>query len=350
MGSQSAGNDPAECPTLQKEGGDHLVVPESALVLSGLAEVERARERLEGRVAASPLVLSQSFSESLGRSGMAKLESEQVTGSFKFRGAMNKALAAKERGAAVLVTASSGNHALALAKCAGLLGLGLRVLLPQGVSVFKREMLKATGAELIEVADDDPVVAEVLARGLHDPNGGIEFVSPYNDLEVVAGHSSIVEELVGQTEDVPLWISCATGGGGLAAGIGLGLRRFAHPGSMLISCAPEASDVLANAVRRGYVAEEPIGPTLSTATAGNIELGSITVGLCADLVDEFVAVTEEEIRGALNEIRAEFGATVEGAAGVALAGALKADIPVPDNGVPLFIVCGMNADRPGPRW
>jgi len=275
---------------------------------------------------------------------LAKLESEQITGSFKYRGALNKALAASGRGSVQLVTGSTGNHGLAVIQAARDAGLTSKVFIPKGITKHKRALLEEQEVELVEVPGHDPIAAERAARRAHAPHHGIEFVSPYNDLEVIAGHATISIELRTQIPGTQIDVFCATGGGGLATGLALGLASTDFAYSRVFSCAPSESDVLANAVRRGYVIEEAIGETVSDATVGNIEAQTITVPMCRALVYDYVRVDESETVAMLENLRHALGENIEGSAAIAAAGAQKVLEHTDCGATPVVIICGGNGN------
>lgn len=304
------------------------------------AELVEARRRLID-LQPTPLLLSPRLTAAYGRKVLLKLESEQLSGSFKYRGALNKAMAARERGRRELCTASTGNHGLAIAMTASALGLACTVLVPASVPRRRFEALERSGA-VVEVVRGDVHWAEQVARGRSDPENGIEFVSPYNDIEIIAGHSTLADEVVHclGPGDGPE-IVCSTGGGGLVSGLCLGLL-FAGSAGRVHSVAPAASPVLARGIARGWLEEELILPTVSDATAGNIDHDTITFEIAASLVASFTEVTEVEIVESLEGLREGDGLSVEGAAGVAVAGALKAAKSMASTSTVVIVICGAN--------
>lgn len=288
-------------------------------------------------------MFSVDLSKMAGRPIWLKLESDQRSGSFKFRGAMNKALCAKERGTLSLVTGSTGNHGLALVEASMTVGMSSTVYLAANAPKWKCDRLRAVGADVRVIGDADPAQAEAAARQSCIGVPGTEYVSPYNDLEIIGGHATLAVELVSELGSQNLTVFCATGGGGLASGLAVGFRTVRRDDCRVVSVAPFGSNVLANSVARGYVEVEPIAPTLSESTAGNIDIDSITVPLCKELIFNYHAVNEEEVGTSLQILRREVGATVEGAAAVALAGALNCSNSRPNFETFVVLVCGGNS-------
>jgi threonine dehydratase len=268
----------------------------------------------------TPLVHAPVFSRRHGAEVWFKLENEQVTGSFKLRGAANKllALSPAERARGV-VAASSGNHGAAVSYAAAQLGVPVRIYVPDQVAPVKAAKMRRYGAELV-LTGDDSLVAELAARAWAVAHG-LPYISPYHDRAVVAGQGSCGVELLRQRPALET-VLIAVGGGGLIGGMAAVLKA-ANPAVRIIGCQPENSPVMARSVAAGQLLDLMSLPTLSDGTAGGIEAGAFTFGLCRELVDEWVLVSEAEIAAALDEVAAQ-GMIVEGAAGVAVAALGKA--------------------------
>ena len=264
-----------------------------------------------------------------------KLENRQVTGSFKARGAYARLGAAKAAGAHEVVASSTGNHGTAVAHAAAALEMGALVYVPRSAQPAKVAAITALGAELVLV-DGDPVRAETAARA-HAARGGIPYVSPYNDPEVVAGQATVGLELARQLAPVDE-VYVAVGGGGLISGLGIVLRE-AWPDCTIVGAYPQNSPSMARSVAAGRIVEVPALPTLSDGTAGGVEPGSITLDLCARFVDRWVEVPERDIAPTIRRLHGDRSLLVEGAAAVAAFAALgRARTSA------LVIVCGGNLD------
>jgi threonine dehydratase len=254
---------------------------------------------------------------------LAKLDSLQPTGSFKLRGAL-AALAALSSPGERVVTASAGNHALALVEAARRLGLAATVVVPRTASGAKLAALRRRHADLV-VHGDDYDQAERHALELAD--AGLAYVSPYNDPNVIAGQGTWVAE---EAERLPRGATLVVpvGGGGLLAGTLL--WAAGRPDLRVVGVEAAASRALSTAVAAGRVVPVPVAPTLADGLAGNLEPGSVTPAVARGRVRAMVAVTEEEIERAIRFLAAA-GLVVEGsgAVGVAalLAGRLVLDGP-----------------------
>ncbi len=303
--------------------------------------VRRAEERIRPHVLETAIQHSLYLSD-LGRAVVyCKLENLQHTGSFKVRGAMNKLLSLSERertrGA---VAASTGNHGAAVAFSAGRLGARCTVFVPENADAAKVKSIERLGGE-IRYFGEDTVETEVFARQYAVENG-LVYVSPYNDRDVIEGQGTIGLELDRQLDNVGA-VFIAVGGGGLISGVA-GYLKSLHPDVRIVGCSPENSQVMIQSIRTGRILDLPSLPTLSDGTAGGIEADSITFDMCRELVDEFVTVTEEEIKEQLRLFIRNHDMIIEGAAAVAAASYLKTCEKVAGRNV-VVLICGGNINR-----
>src|SRR5207253_6041045 len=123
------------------------------------------------------------------------------------------------------------------------------------------------------------------------------YISPYNNAHVIGGQGTIGVELCQQIEQVDV-VLAALGGGGMISGIA-GYLKTVFPHAEVIGCSPMNSPVMAKSIQAGQILEMESLPTLSDGTAGGIEKNSITFPLCRELVDDYIFVSEEEIRQAM---------------------------------------------------
>lgn len=304
------------------------------------AEVLAAEVRIAGHVRRTP-VESSHFLGAAGKChAYLKLENFQRTGSFKFRGAMNKllALAPAERKAGI-VAASTGNHGVAVACAADLLGVPAVIFAPETAWSTKLEAVRDYGAEVRQVGDDC-LVAESAARA-HARDESMTYVSPYNDPEVIAGQGTIGRELEQQLENVDT-LFVAVGGGGFVSGIG-GYLKAVGRDVRVVACSPRRSAVMHDSLAAGRILDLPSEPTLSDGTAGGVEADSITFELCREVIDDFVLVDEDEIADAVRSIVVHHHMLVEGAAGVAVAAFQKEREGLEGQDV-VVVLCGANMD------
>lgn len=303
-----------------------------------LAEVSRADRRIRPWVLETPLQHSAPLSDASGASVFLKLENLQHTGSFKARGAFSRllALSADERARGV-IAASTGNHGAAVAYAMRRLGIPGRVVVPGDADQAKVAAIRSLGAE-VEVHGDDSAVSERHARAAARREGAT-YVSPYNDPLVVGGQGTVGVELARQMPPAAA-VYIALGGGGLLSGVATYLKSV-WPGVEVIGASPERSAVMIASIRAGRILTLPSEPTLSDGTAGGVEEDALTFGPCRALADALVTVTEAEIGDAMRLMRRAHQMTIEGAAGVAVAAALRHRDQWRGRSI-VVIVCGGN--------
>lgn len=307
------------------------------------AEILAARDRIAGAVVHTPLEFSAPLSDLTGARVSIKWECEQFTGSFKLRGALNKLRAITPAAkAAGIVSASTGNHGLAISHASKLENVDLRLFLPATASEVKRRKIEALGVA-VEYFGTDCGKTEVHARGEAARTGRV-FVSPYNDWDIVFGAGTVGLEIA---EDFPEVddVLVPVGGGGLIAGIAASLRAF-RPAARTVGVEPEASAFMAASVAAGRLVDIAEKETIADAVAGGIEPGSITFPLYRELVDRTLIVGEAEIAGAMALLYRTHGRMVEGAGALPLAGLLGSAAAFRGRRV-VLVVSGKNisADR-----
>jgi threonine dehydratase len=283
-------------------------------------DIPGAYDRIRSDIVRTPLEYSPEISRLTGARVFLKWECDQTTGSFKWRGALNKirGLTAAEKRAGI-VAASTGNHGLGVARAAALEGTTVTLYLPKTAAPAKIKKLRKTGVA-IEFHGASCEQAEAAARKAAARSGRI-YVSPYNDPEVVSGQGTIGLEIL---EDCPeaMEIFVPIGGGGLIAGIGTWIKSR-NSEIRIVGVEPFASAFMRASLRAGQLVSIAEGRTLADAVAGGIEPGSITFPLCRDCVDEIVLTGEAGLKEALVLLYKLHGRVVEGAGALPLAALRK---------------------------
>ena len=301
-------------------------------------DVVTAADRVRPYIRKTHLTHSRPFSDLVNADVWFKLESLQITGSFKARGAVNKILSLKdqekEQG---VVSASTGNHGAAVAYAAGELNIGCTIYVPDDTSPTKLENMEQFGAK-IKVHGDDCIKAEAKARQVSISTGET-YVSPYNDPFVMAGQGTLGVEIESQCDGLDV-IIISVGGGGLIGGTA-GYLKSVWPEIHVIGCSPENSAVMIHSMKAGRVLALESRPTLSDGTAGGIEENSITFPICCNVIDESVLVTENEIKNAMITYMEKEHQLLEGAAGTAVAALIKKKDDLHGKRVGV-VICGGN--------
>jgi threonine dehydratase len=286
-----------------------------------LADVQEARQRLLGIAEETPIYLSETFSRRCGREVRLKAENLQRTGSFKVRGAVNKlsTLSAAERAPGV-VAASAGNHGQAVAWAARELGMPATIYVPQDAPMAKVEACRNYGAKTVLTGAyfEDALTA---AEQHVEENGGT-FIHPYEDQLVIAGQGTIGLELAEQVPDMGT-VLIPIGGGGLSVGIATALRALR----------PDVRLVGVQAGLDGYTIADGIAVKIPS---------DFTMPLLADLLDDMVAVSDEEISEAIVLLLERAKLVVEGAGAVGVAALLAGKAGGTGTAVP--VLSGGNID------
>ena len=304
-----------------------------------------AEQRIRAHIRETSLKHSRRLSESTRARVFLKLENLQDTGAFKLRGAANKLLSLpRDQAARGIVAASSGNHALAVATIGQKLRIPVEIFVSEHVHPQKRSRIEALQAR-VHVVQGDALAAELAARREAEASGR-PYVSPYNDIDVVEGQGTLAVEILRQLSQDPATkldaIFVAVGGGGLIGGIGSHLKQVSRD-TRVVGCWPENSDVMYQCMQAGEIRDFPHIPTWSGSTAGGIEPHALTLGICQQVIDRSVLVTEGEILGAARRVYREDAQLIEGAAAVAVAAFLKTADDYAGKTV-VIVVCGGNAD------
>jgi threonine dehydratase len=313
--------------------------------LSDLASRVAARTRDVSRgvrehTVLTPLAEFAAASDQSGARVLVKSEHLQRTGSFKLRGALAKlgGLTEEQRERGV-VAASTGNHGLGVAHALATLGGTGIVCVPPNASAVKVAAIRRYGVE-IQVMGAESGETEVLARDLADRRG-LCYVSPYNDIDVIAGQGTIGEEIVEQSGEQPVdAVVVAVGGGGLVSGIAATMKSLL-PAVHVLGASPANDAVMAASVAAGRVVDVVASPTVSDGTAGGVESETVTLPLCSELVDEWLLVPEEQVRHTLRFVIDNLHQLVEGSAAVAIAAAMAYGTRHPGARV-VAVSCGAN--------
>jgi threonine dehydratase len=307
-----------------------------------LVDVFRARRRIAPFLRRTPLIASPWLSDIARAPVWLKLESLQLSNSFKARGAFNAVVARLERGLAssmTIVTASAGNHGRGLAAAAEAHRMPLVVFTPVDAPRAKLDAIRRHGATLrAEGVDYDH--AERLAKTYATETGG-EFISPYNDADVIAGAATVALEMF---EDGPLDVLLVPiGGGGLVSGMATVAKAIA-PGCHVVGVELAVSCAFQTSVRAGRLVDIVPGKTLADGLGGNPDPDTITFAYIQRLVDDIVTVSEEDLAASMVGLIDREHVIAEGAGAAATAALVGGRVDVAGRRVGV-VVSGANVDR-----
>lgn len=305
-----------------------------------LRDIYAARRRLGEHVTKTPLRYSEWLSSTADAQVRLKLESLQLTNSFKIRGAMNAVLRLSEGDSPpIIVTASAGNHGRALALAAERFGLQAIVFTPATAPDTKKAAIRRLGAALRDEAPDYDA-AERRAREYAHDNDAI-YISPYNHPDVIAGAGTIGLEILEAAPTIDV-VVVPLGGGGLASGVALAIKSAA-PHVTVVGVEVDASRPFAEGFARGAITPIDVKPSLADGLVGNLEPASMTFALVRRYVDRLVSVSEDDLRRAMRGLVAEEHLIAEGAGATATAAVLATDAIKPGQHA-VSLLTGANID------
>ena len=300
--------------------------------------LELARERLRGVAYRTPLERSDWLSDVAGVPVHLKLECWQRTRSFKLRGAYNAMAALPEpvRSRSV-VTASAGNHGLAVATAARLLGVEAVVYVPEGAPATKKSRIRRAGATLREVGgiyDDAAAAARAFSA-----EAGAYYLDAFTDPDVVAGQGTVGLEILEQLPEAAS-VLVPVGGGGLVAGVGIAVRGSPQP-ARVIGVQSTATTAMHAAFAAGRVVpvDDPV-ETLCDGLAGETEPEAFR--RVRAVTETIRLVDEGSVAPAIRSLYRREGVVAEGSGAVGVAAVLAGDLHL--DGPAVVVISGGNID------
>jgi threonine dehydratase len=305
----------------------------------GAADIEAARAAIGDVARKTPVLPSATLTERCGGDVVLKAESLQRTGAFKLRGALSKLHALGDACASGVVCGSAGNHAQALAFAAQARGVPCEVFMPEGAPIAKVEATAALGAHVVmhgQTVDDCLVAARARAA-----EGGLAFVHPFDDPDIVAGQGTLGLELL---EDLPdlVTVVVPVGGGGLASGIAIAVKS-ARPDVRVVGVQVDSVAAYPASLKAG----RPIGVDAALTIADGIAVkkpGELTLKLIERWVDDVVVVPEDDVAEAMVLLMEKAKLVVEGAGAVGVAALLSGKVAASSAGSTCVVLSGGNVD------
>ena len=306
-----------------------------------IADVGAMRDRLQGTTVLTPVIRCPSIEAAIGAGTQvfAKLEFLQRTGTFKARGALATLYGLSPEQLAAGVTAvSAGNHAIATAFSAQILGTTAKVVMLRAANPSRIEACRAYGAEVV-LADDVHQAFEVVVQIQNEE--GRYFVHPFDGPAVATGTGAVGLEICEQCEDFDTVI-VPVGGGGLIGGIANAVKRL-RPDCEVIGVEPEGADTMHRSLASGEPVKIDAVRTIADSLGAPFAL-PYSFGLCQMHVDRLAMVDDLQLRKAMGFLFREMKIAVEpacAASTAALLGPLREDL----TGKRIVLVmCGSNID------
>lgn len=278
--------------------------------------VRAAAERIAQHIRRTPLVRSPELSRAAGGDVYLKLENEQITGSFKLRGAMNAlgALSPEQRAQGV-VASSAGNHGMGVAYAAKALGINAKIYVPRTAPDVKKAGIRSLGAELDDSQPDyDAAMDAAKAFGAQTNK---KYINPCLGDELLAGQGTVALEILEELPEVRS-LAVNVGGGGLLGGCASLVRRE-RPDVRIYGAQSVNTAAMSKSLKANRVVDIESVPTLADGLAGQIDDDALDIGKHA--LDDLVLLSEAEIAAAIAWFAKEHNTRVEGA-GACAAGAV----------------------------
>jgi threonine dehydratase len=313
-------------------------------ILPTAADIDAAAKRLLGVAVRTPLINAAVLDDLLGAKVFLKAETLQRTGSFKFRGAYNKISSIpQEKRAAGVVAYSSGNHAQGVAAAAKLLGMRATIVMPSDAPRAKRLRTEALGAEVIGYDRNTQDRAAIAMKLVNER--GATLVPPYDDPLIIAGQGTIGLEIVEQLAErglTPEIVVVGASGGGLAAGISLGVKSRVAT-AKFYTAEPDGFDDTARSFVSGKREANArmsgtICDALMTATPGEL-----TFPITSKLIGQGISATDAEVGRAVRYAFEELKLVVEPGGAIGLAALLAGKVDIKGK-VVVGVLSGGNVD------
>ncbi|MGE4244727.1 MAG: hydroxyectoine utilization dehydratase EutB [Parvibaculaceae bacterium] len=308
--------------------------------LIGLADIEAARERIAAIIRATAVSPSPSLSDAAGVPVLLKLEHQQVTGSFKLRGAANRVqrLTGEERRNGV-VGVSTGNHGRGLAYAASRAGVSCIICMSKLVPQNKIDGIRSHGAEVrIVGASQDDAQVEVDRLVAEEK---MTTVPPFDHPDIIAGQGTLGLEILEQAPDVRT-VLVPLSGGGLISGVAAAIKAK-RPDVRIVGVSMERGAAMHACLKAGKPVHVEELATLADSLGGGIGLDNrYTFAMVRDFVDDVALVSEKEIAGAIRHAYWQERQVIEGSGSVGIAALLAGKVKT--QGPVVALVSGGNID------
>lgn len=299
-----------------------------------ISDIQQAEARIAPYVRTTPLIRLEVLDDYLGCKVYAKLENLQVTGSFKFRGAMNAALQlSDEQRLCGLVAASSGNHGKALAVAASMLGTHATIVVPDTAARVKVDAIAGLGAKVVRSSVEErfSVAAEIA-----EETGGV-VVPPYDDERIMAGQGTVGLEIARQEPQIDV-VVCPVSGGGLLGGVSCAIKT-ALPHARVYGAEPSARPRWSKSLEAGAPVTVDPEPTLADALV-TLSPGLLCFPVVRAFADGVVAVGEDALLDAAKTLLVDGKILAELSSAIGIAAVRERLIEVSPEDRVCFVISG----------
>lgn len=289
------------------------------MILISQEDIERAHDRIRPYVHRTPLLSSKAISSLMEIDIVFKCENFQKAGAFKSRGACNAVFSLDsdqlDKGVA---THSSGNHAQALARAAGLRNIPAHIVMPSTAPDIKVAAVKEYGGN-VNFCEPTLIARETTLNEVIEKTGATE-IHPYNDIRIITGQATCAKEAFEDLETAPDIIIAPVGGGGLLSGTCLS-TYYNSPDTVIYAAEPSGADDAYRSLHAGELIPSVDPKTIADGLLTS--LGDITFPIISEFVEDILLADEEYIIKAMKLIWERMKIIIEPSSAVPLASLMQ---------------------------
>ncbi|NLW41960.1 MAG: threonine/serine dehydratase [Tissierellia bacterium] len=300
----------------------------------GIKNIEVARERINNSIIKTPLIRVENLDEHLGFEVYLKLENMQKTGSFKFRGAMNKILSlSDEELQKGIICASSGNHGKAIAFAAKELGIPGIIVMPETAPKNKIKAIEELGARVVLC---DASERFIIAEQLREEND-MTMAPPFDDYDIMAGQGTCGLEIIEEVPELD-YVIVPVSGGGLIGGVATAIKDRSDK-TKVIGAEPKNAAAYTVSLKEGSVSTAEQLGTIADALV-SVTPGVKNFPVVKEKVDDILDVSEEYILKGMKLLLLEGKILAEPSSGIGIGSILEKKIDIPKGSKVCFIISG----------